>query len=1561
MSRSAHPRMRPRTRAVLGFAAVACMFLAGCFRHNAAPEEPAAALTEATATSNTSFLLRFSSPLGEGADVPSNYLIRDPDGVMLPVVAAHPRDGGAAVALATEPQEDVAYTITVRNVALASGDASGLQLAAPGEVPGSATAAPYVADAVALSNTEVLVTFGMEGGALARMNDDALDLAMYRFRPALSVQEAAFADDGSDRGRVVLTTASMAGDTYTLRVGAVTSGRPEALLDPFRSERSFVGIAAIDEIAPTLSEAFASDGQTVVATFSEPVRDHAADPSRYTITDDSGAAVTISGATQDLFGTRVTLVTSALDPSATYTLAASDIADVAGNVIAADATATFAGVAGGSDGRAPRVVGATSTGPTRVLVAFSEPVQGGAENPDHYSIVGSATLEGSVAPQAVVDVTAAELAGDGRSVVLTTLAQSEIEYTLKVSNVVDLDGNAIAGPNRERPFAIEFFGSAESGSGTDGDGDGLSDAEEQRGWTVTIAHADGSVTSREVTSDPRAPDSDDDGIGDRAEKTYRIDPRDADSDDDELTDARELNEIYSEPAEADSDGDGLGDGLEVDFFTTSALYADTDGDQFDDGYEVTTDNRNPRVADLPVVEIEVGNVDLQLDVRFEEQNSQGTTTVDTKNVSTTLERSTSSRDERVESSTLEGFFEALASGCYGGGCPSGGETLGNWGASLTVGGGFSTSDTTTTTSESARSTQDAYARSLTTEAEASAESTITRVVEGAAMAVAVSITNPGNVAYTVRDIEITALVQNGRDASSLVPVATLEASGAGDISVGPLNPTRGPFRFTAQEAFPSLVEQLMQNPRGIVFRVANYSLEDEFGRRFAFVQQDVNDRTAGFEVDYAGNLQREIYQVATNAGFTASGAPTGVAMSDVLEGVLGLTYVPEADDVDLDPTVREDAEIIDTSYSTRTVNGVEVLSRLRGVSSELTGEERTWWVITSEGLINPVGDNPGRDFRDVTVLAETDFVFKFVQDLDDDGIEKAVEATYGSVDSDIDTDADTDEPDSRDTDDDGIDDGVEPFGPYVGNGRDPWTIRFDDGRDAYQTSANPARADTDFDGLTDCQELLPTEEGTTGGEPLACSLIDVYLDGDGVATVEPTATFLVSLRLPDRTDPADIDTDDDGLTDLEELLGFRYPGLDGQTIELLPSVAGPATNPVSRDTDHDNLDDRREIRLGSDPTRGDEDSVIDEDGDGLVNLQETTGWEIVWIDGAGQHSAVDASAVDDPDTDDDGLTDWEEYHGCRDADGDLTCDTEERFGPTRPIFADSDADGLSDREEIDGADFAGDDGVRYTDPLRIDTDGDGRNDGDEVNAPWSVDVAGRGGFLVWSDPVRVDADGDGLNDAEEFSEETDPTSADSDGDGALDGLEVSRVVTDPLVPDHLVTVTYLGVQAGKGIGDADGDGDDGTNSGDFWFNLGARVPDSAGTLQSRSIVGSWNATQWDGSALPACASETESDCRGQIDGSAVIQLASPSTFHMNARTQFSLPFTSAFTLEGRVQELDPPSQAGFSAEYTFDYGGPGDGTATYSGSTLQKGTFVEAFSYSSSGHAIDVTVQVTVE
>src|SRR5690606_243265 len=116
-----------------------------------------------------------------------------------------------------------------------------------------------------------------------------------------------------------------------------------------------------------------------------------------------------------------------------------------------------------------------------------------------------------------------------------------------------------------------------------------------------------------------------------------------------------------------------------------------------------------------------------------------------------------------------------------------------------------------------------------------------------------------------------------------------------------------------------------------------------------------------------------------------------------------------------------------------------------------------------------------------------------------------------------------------------------------------WIIRPEDGRDAYTTMSHPGRSDTDGDGLTDCQELLASD---------ACSAISVYLDGDGVPTIAPVSSngvphvLLTSTRLLNRTDPAYPDTDGDGLTDLEEVIGFAYMNLI-----CVRTIISPLTDP----------------------------------------------------------------------------------------------------------------------------------------------------------------------------------------------------------------------------------------------------------------------------------------------------------------------------------------------------------------------------------------------------------------
>jgi len=104
---------------------------------------------------------------------------------------------------------------------------------------------------------------------------------------------------------------------------------------------------------------------------------------------------------------------------------------------------------------------------------------------------------------------------------------------------------------------------------------------------------------------------------------------------------------------------------------------------------------------------------------------------------------------------------------------------------------------------------------------------------------------------------------------------------------------------------------------------------------------------------------------------------------------------------------------------------------------------------------------------------------------------------------------------------------------------------------------------------------------------------------------------------------------------------------------------------------------------------------------------------------------------------------WEQLYGLSDAaatdalddpDADGVSNADEYLHRANPVLADTDADGLTDYEEI----------VTYsTNPARIDSDGDGLDDVDEVTT-------------YHSDPLTVDSDGDGYSDFIEVEHGGDP-------------------------------------------------------------------------------------------------------------------------------------------------------------------------------------------------------------
>lgn len=160
----------------------------------------------------------------------------------------------------------------------------------------------------------------------------------------------------------------------------------------------------------------------------------------------------------------------------------------------------------------------------------------------------------------------------------------------------------------------------------DSDGDFLEGAIEIEGWDITLHLAlspcsgpssSPPPTILRVTSAPSQPDTDFDEVPDAEEFTVGTNPRAEDSDGDGLTDREEidLNDHGDvalrgaiSPSRADSDGDCLGDGNETQGHdvpgigrrTTDPTIPDTDEDGVRDGREVNiifTDPRDPDTDD----------------------------------------------------------------------------------------------------------------------------------------------------------------------------------------------------------------------------------------------------------------------------------------------------------------------------------------------------------------------------------------------------------------------------------------------------------------------------------------------------------------------------------------------------------------------------------------------------------------------------------------------------------------------------------------------------------------------------------------------------------------------------------------------------------------------------------------------------------------------------------------------------------------------------------------------------------------------------------------------------
>jgi hypothetical protein len=354
-----------------------------------------------------------------------------------------------------------------------------------------------------------------------------------------------------------------------------------------------------------------------------------------------------------------------------------------------------------------------------------------------------------------------------------------------------------------------------------------------------------------------------------------------------------------------------------------------------------------------------------------------------------------------------------------------------------------------------------------------------------------------------------------------------------------------------------------------------------------------------------------------------------------------------------------------------------------------------------------------------------------------------------------------------------------------------------DGRPDLITSAPFA----DADGATDVGQAYVLL-GNRAQSPAERDLVDLFASegGDG-----SDGLVLRGIDVGDAAGSATAsagDLDQDGLTDVVVGAPFADPGqraeageayvVYGQPTADLPAEFALADLQAGAGGDGSKGFVIRGIAPG-DQAGSAAAGTGDVNGDGFTDL-------LVGAPGAGPIRAGQAylllggcQAIDDLDTDDDGIADGDE-----DRNANLVVDE----GETDPCAADTDGDGVQDGTELgltDGlADPDGESGpLRGTDPSRFipDTDPDST-----------------------SDPLLGDTDADGLGDALESIDGACPfvRETDSDGDGRLDGEEDADAdgrrdddETDPLsgrygsrrpARRHGVAGRHLPLRPGRGFG-----------------------------------------------------------------------------------------------------------------------------------------------------------------
>ena len=618
------------------------------------------------------------------------------------------------------------------------------------------------------------------------------------------------------------------------------------------------------------------------------------------------------------------------------------------------------------------------------------------------------------------------------------------------------------------------------------------------------------------------------------------------------------------------------------------------------------------------------------------------------------------------------------------------------------------------------------------------------------------------------------------------------------------------------------------------------------------------------DIHEAGNGAFDTNNDGTLSSLDTNGADTdGDGLADAVDGEPGFGDAPSGQDdiadtdgdsqpnhLDLDTDNDGIADVIESGNEAADTN----------LDGTIDTDDANGADADGDGLADDVDGNGG-GFADAAngqgdeTNTDTDDIPNY-QDLDsdNDGLTDLHEAGYGLLDTDQNGTFTPTDAKGVDTDNDGLADAVDDSTGFADADNGQGNLLNTDG----DASPDHLDLDSDNDGLTDLHEAgnATSDTNNNGTLDLGDGAFGVDTDNDGLADgVDGSAVFADNAGAQGNAlntdndlnpDHLDLDSDNDGLTDVQESGNGAFDtNLDG-TLD--------AEDTSGADTDLDGLADAVDGNVGfADADNGQGDALdsdndfapnhldLDSDNDGIVDLIENGNFAL----DSDMNGTLDANDSNGGDSDKDGLADSvDDAVGFADADFAQFALSFDGDNIPNYIDLDSDNDGISDLTEaaadlsisdtrdtnndglVDGIDNDNDGLIDQIDSfvgfahtvgesiipansdtdvlfnyLDIDADDDGILDNSEAQAT-----------LAYVAPAFNDTDGDGLDDAYDLDNtgfgggfsylvvNTDLTGLpdyldlDTDDDGELDAVEGHDLDGDG-IPEVVA-----------GGGDADNDG-----------------------------------------------------------------------------------------------------------------------------------------------------------